>query len=677
MMKKSLALLCAISLIFGLCGCNVNTNTDNTQEQPEPVEETQSQSVASIEEADNENLSEVVLNTPGYEKWDEKIDYSDMDNWLNIPKTIDKEVDVIYYYPTTYSPAEGSGEVIAEIDDEGMRVGAQSMLAKQASAFEDSCNIYAPFYRQIDGTYGLTLTNEQNEELFEYVAMQDAANALDYYFENYNDGRPFILAGHSQGSETLLFLLADYFEEHKDYLDRMVAAYLIGYSVTEDYLADNPHLKFAERKSDTGVIISWNTEGPENVGEHNAVVLDGAISINPLTWTRDDIYVPTYMNLGSRIDGEILYDVADAQIDLERGTVITNADLFYAMPANPLFGPACFHGQDYAFYYNNIQQNAKDRIKEYFRIKTTVEDFDLVGESVDYSDQSNWYKCESDGTKPVDTIYFSPTLIAKPSGKEDLTVDIDDELREAAADEYKLQPVVYEKSTNIYVPLYRQMDMVSELEVSGVNVECLFKALHDRVTRTDVYGALDYYFENYNKGKPFILAGHSQGSALVRIVLDEYMEAHPEYLERMVAAYPIGMGISQTFIDENPHLKYAEGETDTGVIISWNTEGPGATEPSCLVSESDGLCMNPLTWTRDDTYGDKSLNKGSLIDDEIIPNYADAQIDLERHTLVSNGSAEYMPVPGFGDKCLHGVDYKFYYCNLEENVQKRIDSYLK
>jgi len=648
-LKKIFALLIAVSLVLGLCAC------------AKPA---------------TEELPEVVLKTPGHEKWEEKIDYSDSKNWLNIPETIDKEVDVIFYYPTTYSPAEGSEEVIADIDDEGMRSGAQSCLESQASAFSQSCNVFAPFYRQVSGTYGLTLSNEENAELFEYAASRDAADALDYYFENYNNGRPFILAGHSQGSETSLYLLAGYFKDHPDYYQRMVAAYPIGYAVTTDFLADNPHLKFAERKSDTGVIISWNTEGPENVGEHNAVVLENSVCINPLTWRTDDTYAPTYLNLGSRINGEILYDIADAQIDLERGSLITTADASYAMPANDLFGPACFHGKDYDFYYNNIVENVKDRINAYFGRKTTVNDFNLVGESTDYSDPSNWYKCQSDGTRPVDTFFIYPTVILQPTGKEDGTVDIDDTLRAAVDAEYPTQPVVFEESTNLYMPLYRQMDMVSESNVCGENVDSLFKALSERVTRTDIYGALDYYFENYNNGKPFILAGHSQGSALVRIVLDEYMEAHPEYYERMVAAYPIGMSMSQHFIDENDHLNYATGETDTGVIISWNTEGPGATTPNCLASEKDGLCINPLTWTTDDSYGDKSLNKGALIDGKIVAGVADAQIDFNRRTLISNGSTSYLPIPEFGDKCLHGMDYQLFFDDIKENVAKRIDSYL-
>ena len=83
----------------------------------------------------------------------------------------------------------------------------------------------------------------------------------------------------------------------------MVAAYVIGYSVTKDDLEEYPHLKFATGEDDTGVIISWNTEGKKNVEEkaYNIVVLPNEISINPLNWKLDDTYAPASENLGSMI----------------------------------------------------------------------------------------------------------------------------------------------------------------------------------------------------------------------------------------------------------------------------------------------------------------------------------------------------------------------------------------
>ena len=98
-----------------------------------------------------------------------------------------------------------------------------------------------------------------------------------------------------------------------------------------------PASAFAEGADDTGVIVSWNTEGPANKSEKNAVVLENAISINPINWKRDETYAPASENLGDRIPvmdtgtlkaldfEEHKPGLADAQIDLERGVVVCTA----------------------------------------------------------------------------------------------------------------------------------------------------------------------------------------------------------------------------------------------------------------------------------------------------------------------------------------------------------------
>lgn len=311
-------------------------------------------------------VPDVIKKTPGHEKWDTKIDYSNMDNWLNIPSSTDKNVDVVYFYPTCYTPAAGSTVVISDIDDSTMRAGAPKLLESQASIFKDNCNIFAPYYRQIDATFGLSLSESENDVLFAYAASKDAANALDYYFQNFNNGRPFFLAGHSQGSTSCIYLLQDYFKNHPDYYSRMIACYGIGYSVTETYLARNSHVKFATGADDTGVLISYNTEGMNNSGKHNAVVLSGSKAINPINWKVDSTYAPASENLGARINGVDLGPIADAVLNVERGSVVTTADSKYSMGSSEvmvsIFGPASYHGNDYGLYYYSLKKNVSDRI---------------------------------------------------------------------------------------------------------------------------------------------------------------------------------------------------------------------------------------------------------------------------------------------------------------------------
>ena len=240
-----------------------------------------------------------------------------------------------------------------------------------ASVFEEATNLFIPYYRQAGMRYAGEVWKRDGDPsaAFAAVPCDDITAALDYYFEHYNNGRPFIIAGHSQGSGIASVVLANYFREHPEYLRRMVAAYVIGFSITKDYLRANPHLKFAAGESDTGVIVSWNTEGPKNVEENapNAVVLPNAVSINPLNWKRDDTYAPAGENLGSLVLNEETgrFEIgdlgADAQVVPGRGVVLTHADSEPAQEAG-FFGPQSFHTYDYTFYYNNIKQNVAKRV---------------------------------------------------------------------------------------------------------------------------------------------------------------------------------------------------------------------------------------------------------------------------------------------------------------------------
>lgn len=311
---------------------------------------------------------EYLSKVKGIEKLENKIDYSNPDNWLNLPQNPEKPVDAIYIYPTVYGTISETEDDIADIDDTSMRVMALYSAANQASVFEESCNLYAPYYRQFTVDSLLDVIDHSPESLY-YLAAQDLYYMLDFYFENYNQGKPFILAGHSQGSVWLTVILEDYMKEHPEYLERMVAAYVIGYSVTEEYLEKNPHLKFAQGAEDTGVIISYNTEGPGNKDAYNCVVKEGAVSINPVNWKRDDTYASAEENMGFLdTDGEIKTGYADARVDMERGVVICESVKLspeLAISMGEYFGPESFHLQDYNLYYGNLQQNVADRIEAF------------------------------------------------------------------------------------------------------------------------------------------------------------------------------------------------------------------------------------------------------------------------------------------------------------------------
>jgi len=366
-MKKKLCYVFLLVVALGLSiGCS--KAKDNSKVQNVGVEENTKVTDSSFYE--NRTAPEYLSKVKGIEKFEERIDFSNPEHWMLLPANSEKNVDAIYIYPTVYGTTSETEDDIADIDDTSMRVMALYSAANQASVFEESCNIYAPYYRQFTVDSLLDIMDNSPESMY-YLASQDLYPMLDYYFENYNKGKPFILAGHSQGSVWLSIILEDYMKEHPEYLENMVAAYAIGYSITEEYLGRNSHLKFAKGAEDTGVIISYNTEGAGNKDQYNCVVKEGAISINPINWKLDDTYASVGENLGTLDSaGEIIRGYADARVDTERGVVICESveiSSELAQTMKTYFGPASFHLQDYSLYYGNLQQNVADRIEAFMK----------------------------------------------------------------------------------------------------------------------------------------------------------------------------------------------------------------------------------------------------------------------------------------------------------------------
>ena len=303
-------------------------------------------------------------------------DYSQESCWDKIPE-ITKEFDTFFIYPTEYMGSDEGAPDYAPLDNPDMVEGAKNDHIIMASAFEESTNLFIPYYRQASAMAMKSAYDKTGDVRAALVGTpyEDITAALDYYFENYNNGRPFIIASHSQGSAINSLVLESYFKEHPDYYKRMVASYMIGFSVTKDWLKENPHLKFATGEADTGVIVSWNTEGRQNIEQNakNVVVMPNAISINPLNWKLDDTYASASENKGSLIIDEEAGTVsigdigADARLNTARGVVVTNAKS-EPIPLTDFFGPQSFHNGDYTFYYNNIKDNVATRIAAYKKI---------------------------------------------------------------------------------------------------------------------------------------------------------------------------------------------------------------------------------------------------------------------------------------------------------------------
>ena len=295
------------------------------------------------------------------------VDYSQEENWAYYAVGENKDADLFLICPTVDMGKNGNYNM--SMDDTATKESFVGALNMERGIYEDSATMYAPYYRQM--TFPVYSMTDEETKPYPDMAYRDVAAAFEYYFEHCNNGKPLILAGFSQGSQLLLMLMEEYFDDPK-YSDQLVAAYCIGWRITEEDLAAYPHLKMAQGEEDTGVIISFNSEA-EGV-EESLVVPKGvkALGINPLNWKTDSTPADRSLNDGAcftKYSGAIKSEISQltgAYLDENRGTLRVT-DIAPADYSNSLFPDGVYHLYDYQFFFRNLQENVAVRLESFLK----------------------------------------------------------------------------------------------------------------------------------------------------------------------------------------------------------------------------------------------------------------------------------------------------------------------
>ena len=157
--------------------------------------------------------------------------YSEFSAWVSKPEALTHDVDVFYVYPTIYTGTEPKN---MDTSDPALRSNAAGLLKAQAGVYSPHANLFAPFYRQQSAaTQSMAAGNAGNDPFKDplfLIGYHDVERAFDYYLRHLNQDRPFLLAGHSQGSMVLIHLMRNRFKD-PELQKRLIAAYLIGYSI--------------------------------------------------------------------------------------------------------------------------------------------------------------------------------------------------------------------------------------------------------------------------------------------------------------------------------------------------------------------------------------------------------------------------------------------------------------
>lgn len=216
----------------------------------------------------------------------------------------------------------------------------------------------------------------------------------------------------------------------------------------------------------------------------------------------------------------------------------------------------------------------------------------------DYSNGSNWAvlpgaypkslltEWSDTQNEPVDVFYVYPTFLL--DGKDERwNYPINDSIHreKVIGTAVPFQASAWLAAGNLYVPFYQQAHIRSYYELDSGGYDALMLAYKD------VCAAFDYYLANYNNGKGIILAGHSQGSTHISMLLRDYFDGK-ELQKKLVAAYIPGIGIDTTMYSS---ISLMTTKDEIGGYVTWNTFRKKFDMKQYKWYKGKAV-INPITW---------------------------------------------------------------------------------
>lgn len=268
--------------------------------------------------------------------------------------------------------------------------------------------------------------------------------------------------------------------------------------------------------------------------------------------------------------------------------------------------------------------------------------------------------------KPVDVFFLYPTIYIGDKGEDQWNAAIDDLVLNNKIDKSTIlfQASAFNEAGNVYSPRYRQAHLEAYFTDDTISAR---KALE--LAYQDCKNAFLYYLKYDNKGRPFILASHSQGTNHLTRLMAELIDRQP-LQSQLVASYLVGMPIKR---DRFKSIPPCQSAVETGCFVSWRTYKYDNHPDESLENIS---VTNPITWTTDDTYAPKEQNMGSLLEDfnVVYPSFVDAKVAgavLWAHKPKFKGSIF------FTRKNYHIADINFYYFDIKANSALRAGQFVK
>jgi len=323
-----------------------------------------------------------------------QLDYSKNSSWAALPSMNDEAdmvpkgesgidqnnspVDVFFVHPTGYLKGDNWTDPLEE--KSATMENTQWMMANQASAYNGCCSVYAPYYRQAS-IYSYFGSDEIRAEVHNFV-YQDVKKSFEYFIENFSNGRPFIIASHSQGTHHSIRLLAEEIDSSGLY-PRMVGAYIIGGMISKDWMNNMENIGVCDSAEQLGCLVHWDTMNVTQINK-DMPLYSNNICVNPITWKNEGSLSELQDAKGAvQVSGE--FNLEFSGDDRPTDQILTPLEaplkkyvqaqckdgaLFASDQTGTRFqtftgSGGNYHGLDYALFYMDIRENAKLKVSTY------------------------------------------------------------------------------------------------------------------------------------------------------------------------------------------------------------------------------------------------------------------------------------------------------------------------
>lgn len=308
-------------------------------------------------------------------------DYSKQEYWASLPDKIDAadsipaktklvnaqaqaQADVFFIYPTIFTGKPNSiYHWNADVQDAKLNNEIQrGTILNQASVFNGTCRVYAPYYRQAHLTAFYTNKIQEAAKALD-LAYQDVKTAFEYYLEHFNQGRPIVIASHSQGSYHAERLMKDFFDG-KELRKKFIVGYLIGRAIKPDAFTT---ILPTEKPDEVGVWASWNTFARNYYPSSYERYFKGSQSTNPLLWNSSETFAPKELNHGG-VGPRFIYvpQLADAQN--HNGMLWINKPY---IKGRMFLRTKRWHYADINLFYFNMRENVELRVMKYLQLNAS------------------------------------------------------------------------------------------------------------------------------------------------------------------------------------------------------------------------------------------------------------------------------------------------------------------